>query len=470
MMNESRQRTLYVVSDLLASALAVFLFNLYRHEVLASGMSLARYLSLRMIMAGQVLFPFVLLLIYYLSGYYNSVFQKSRLQDLLTTFGSCVAGTLLIVFSALIDDLTMNRSQDYALFAVLFVLLFSCVWIPRLIITDITARRLRRGELSRGVVIVGYGADPDRFARQLRQLRPSMGMRATALVSLDDVAGIKVGGLTVERVERLADICADPTIDRAILLPHPSGEWMPNMRALRSLMKMRMTVLMPRDPILWPMSRPRHLDVGAEPLVNMTRAYIAPSTENMKRMADICLSALAIVVLALPVATIAWCIYASTGASPLYRQRRLGRGGRPFNILKLRTMRVDAEPDGTPRLASDGDPRITPIGAFLRKYRLDELPQFVNVFVGDMSIVGPRPEREYFVDAIMAHDPSYVILHQVRPGITSWGMVKYGYASDVSQMLERMRYDLLYVENMSFLLDAKIIFYTFHTVITGKGL
>lgn len=106
----------------------------------------------------------------------------------------------------------------------------------------------------------------------------------------------------------------------------------------------------------------------------------------------------------------------------------------------------------------------------LRKYRLDELPQFLNVARGDMSIVGPRPEREYFIDQIVQRAPFYTLLHQVRPGITSWGMVKYGYATSVDQMVERLRYDLLYIENISFAVDMKIILHTAVTVISGKGL
>jgi lipopolysaccharide/colanic/teichoic acid biosynthesis glycosyltransferase len=110
------------------------------------------------------------------------------------------------------------------------------------------------------------------------------------------------------------------------------------------------------------------------------------------------------------------------------------------------------------------------VGRFLRKYRLDELPNFWNVLRGDMSLVGPRPEREYYIKQIMAKAPYYTLIHQVRPGITSWGMVKYGYASDVDGMVERLRYDLLYIENVSLLVDLKILFYTVQTVFTGKGI
>ena len=132
-------------------------------------------------------------------------------------------------------------------------------------------------------------------------------------------------------------------------------------------------------------------------------------------------------------------------------------------------MRIDAEANG-PALACDDDPRVTRLGRTLRKYRLDELPQFWNVLLGEMSLVGPRPERDYYVRRLVEARPAYSLVHQVRPGITSWGMVKYGYASTVDQMLERLDYDLLYLENISLAVDLKILFYTVNTVVTGRGL
>ena len=131
-------------------------------------------------------------------------------------------------------------------------------------------------------------------------------------------------------------------------------------------------------------------------------------------------------------------------------------------------MQVHSEPDG-PRLSSEHDERITPIGRFIRKYRLDELPNLWNVFKGDMSIVGPRPERQYYIDQILRKAPHYTLIHQVRPGLTSWGMVRYGYASNVDAMVERLKYDMLYLHNMSLSLDLRILYHTVFTVMRGEG-
>ena len=151
-----------------------------------------------------------------------------------------------------------------------------------------------------------------------------------------------------------------------------------------------------------------------------------------------------------------------------FKQERIGLNGVPFNIIKYRTMFVDSEKNG-PQLSSSNDSRITRVGKVLRKTRLDEFPQFLNVLKGDMSIVGPRPERQFYIDKISEKDPQYLYLHKVRPGITSWGQVKYGYAENVNEMVQRMKYDLLYIRNMSLALDFKIMFYTFVIIIKAKG-
>ena len=205
------------------------------------------------------------------------------------------------------------------------------------------------------------------------------------------------------------------------------------------------------------------------PLVDVTASNLSEGEANIKWVLDKLVSILFLLLFSPVFAYLAWQVKRSSKGPIFYRQERIGYRGKPYYIYKFRTMTVHAE-DCAPLLASDNDKRITPFGKIMRKYRLDELPQFWNVLKGDMALVGPRPERKFFIDQIVTRAPYYYLLHNVKPGITSLGMVKYGYADNVDKMLERLDYDMLYYENMSLTLDITILFYTVITIVTGKGI
>lgn len=189
---------------------------------------------------------------------------------------------------------------------------------------------------------------------------------------------------------------------------------------------------------------------------------------GFKRLADIVFSMLALLLLWPLLILIALVIWLDTGGPILFLQERIGQGGHPFRIIKFRTMTVDAESQG-PQLSFPEDKRQTRVGSFLRRYRLDELPQFINILKGEMSLVGPRPERRYFIEQISQSTPDFPTLLQMRPGLTSWGQVRFGYASTIEQIAERMQYDLYYVRNFSIQFDLKIILHTIRIVFSGKG-
>lgn len=213
----------------------------------------------------------------------------------------------------------------------------------------------------------------------------------------------------------------------------------------------------------------RMSSIFGAPLVSALVVRLSEFEKNVKRLFDIVFSCLVIVAIS-PLGIFLSIMVVLTSDGPVfYKQERVGLHGKRFNILKFRTMVSDAEASG-PQLASKDDLRITGIGRFLRKFRIDELPQFINVLKGDMSIVGPRPERPFYEKQIAQKVPYYGIVHKVKPGITSWGMVKYGYATDVDKMVERLQYDIIYLENISLLVDLKILIYTVKTVVSGRGM
>ena len=216
--------------------------------------------------------------------------------------------------------------------------------------------------------------------------------------------------------------------------------------------------------------RSRIHDFAGDPLVDVSSSHANESEKNIKRLIDVVFSLLALIMLSPIYLLVAIMIKMDSKGPVLFFQERLGLHNKPFRIVKFRTMVDGAEQDGKPQLSSDNDPRITKLGRIMRKYRIDELPQFWNVLKGDMSMVGPRPEREYYAKKILEREPSYSLIHKVRPGITSLGQVKFGYAKNVDEMIERLRYDLLYLDNMSIVNDFKIIAYTLKIVIKGRGL
>ena len=209
-------------------------------------------------------------------------------------------------------------------------------------------------------------------------------------------------------------------------------------------------------------------EVGDQPLVRITEHKMGDMELCIKRAFDVVVSFIMLVLL-IPVYILIALLVKCTSKGPvIFKQERIGLHGLPFNILKFRTMCESAE-GSTPQLSMDNDPRITPVGRWLRKYRLDELPQFWNVLIGEMSIVGPRPERRYFIQQIEQQAPYYCVIYKIRPGLTSWGPIKVGYTDTIEKMIVRLNFDVVYIENMSLLLDVRIMFHTIGVLLNGKG-
>lgn len=409
------------------------------------------------IVLGLIVFPLMMLAFYAISGYYNDVRAKSRLDDIRNSWVVGFVGMLFVYFLILINDYQPRRVHNYELLGILWACLSGPVMLFRMVVTAVQRRRLRAGNGIYTAVIIGEGS---RAAQLKRRVATSSGGIAQFNI-IDVIPPTLDSADLVVRIEGLAP-------DAILLAPHPDGI-QATTELINMLFPLGHSVFITPDLYQLITSRARVTDVVGEPLINISEPRISPFTTNLKRIADILVATTAMLVLMPVYVIVAIAVKLDSKGPVLYKQERIGFHKRPFKIVKFRTMRPNAEPDG-PALSVENDPRVTRVGHILRRYRLDEIPQFWNVIRGDMSLVGPRPERRHFIDQIVERVPHYSLIHQVRPGITSWGAVKYGYASSVDEMVDRLYYDLLYIENVSFSIDLKIIFHTVSTVIMGRGL
>ena len=269
-------------------------------------------------------------------------------------------------------------------------------------------------------------------------------------------------------ISNLDNIIKEENIKKVIVSPE-GNDRAKTFNLINSLYKYDLPIMLEAKEYEILTSRIRLSDIYGAPFVDVSVLSLSDMQENIKRFIDIIFSSIAITILSPLMAYVALRIKFGSKGPVIYKQKRVGFKRKEFTMYKFRSMIENAEEE-TPMLSSRNDQRITKFGKWLRKYRIDELPQFWNVIKGDMSLVGPRPERKYFVDKIIERAPYYSLLHRVRPGITSWGMVNYGYARNIDEMIERLKFDILYLENMSLLIDFKILFYTVKIVFTGRGM
>lgn len=460
-----------MIGDLLSTNIAWLLFNLFRYRWVDNASffnSLTSFLTSENVIVGQIIIPLLMLGLYYLSGYYNNVFLKSRLQEFVTTSTTAFIGMVVIFFTALFNDVNAERALTYELMFVLYLMLFVVVYIVRYSITRVATHKIHRREWVFNTLIIGTSNTAEQMEKRLREMKKSMGFNIIGYVETTEGAFHRPLNLPVYSLNEIADVCERENVKNIIVIQHRHGI-KATMSLVSNLLSLNLPIYISPDLYQLLTSKVRVSNIVGEPLVDISKTEMSQCMLNMKRVSDIVISSFTLLIISPLLLAVAIAVKCSSKGPIFYKQSRIGYHKRPFNIYKFRSMYIDAEISG-PALSTLNDPRITSVGRFLRKYRLDELPNFWNVLRGDMSLVGPRPEREYYIKQIMAKAPYYTLIHQVRPGITSWGMVKYGYASDVDGMVERLRYDLLYIENVSLLVDLKILFYTVQTVFTGKGI
>lgn len=474
MVSENRQRIVYIVSDLLTTSLAWLIFNIIRFtdvvEPFQTYPSLSSFLLFKPVLLGQIFFPMLMMGLYYLSGYYNVVYFRSRVEELTATFSTAAIGTIIIYFTAIVDDPIPDRASNYELLIMLFTLLFSLVYVSRLWITQRINKKFREGKITFNTLIIGTSNK----AVKLKNKLTSSGFRAGIYniigyvdINADKAQQTEPLDLPVYELSEIKHVCQNNQIKYLIVAP-AKWELKSVVSTLNKLFPLDLPILISPTLLQLITAKPKIGDIKGVPLIDISHANMSESTKNLKRAGDVFASLIALILLSPVFAIIAVLIKCDSPGPIFYAQERIGLRKKPFKIIKFRSMRTDAESAG-PALSSANDQRVTHIGHYLRKYRLDELPQFWNVLKGEMSIIGPRPEREYYINQIVKQAPYYTLVHQVRPGITSLGMVKHGYAQNIDEMVERLQYDLIYIENVSFTIDMKILFYTVNTVLNGRG-
>ena len=471
-----RLRTFYyILSDLFSAGLAWTIFNIYRKTqidsyALKAGESAGPIFDNQFFISVSLL-PLIWVLVYYLSGSYNNVLRKSRINEFVQVLATSIIGVTVLFFVLLLDDAVVSYRLYYKLYFFLFASHFLLTATLRLILSTNTNRKIHKREFGFNTIIIGSNERALKMFKEIKALKYGIGNNFIGFIHIEGKNGYS-DQLTKElphlgEYHEFKSIIEKYEIEEVIIaLESWEHEYIKNIVNDLGDMGVIIKIIPEIYDIL--SGHVKMTSILGTPLIEIKDQIIPEWQISVKRFIDVTVSIAVIIFFSWLYLLLGIIVRLGSRGPMFFKQERIGIHGRPFYIFKFRTMLVDAEKEG-PSLSSANDPRVTKFGRFLRKVRLDEMPQFFNVIMGDMSLVGPRPERKFYIEKIVQKAPHYKHLHKIRPGITSWGQVKYGYAENVEEMIDRLKFDILYVENMSLLLEFKILVHTILIVLQGRG-
>lgn len=454
----------YILADILICLVTWLSFYYLRTQFYTYPFSMPPgfYLGLGLYTAGW-------LFLHFLTGTYKPLYEKSRLGEMIRTSLVILSGCLVLLFVFILKNPQEHNRNYYLEFASLLIPLWTLTITTRMLFLGIAKKQLRQKKVFFNAVLIGSGKRAEQFYHDFMHAREHSGFRIIAFFNINGSQPSTLNNIlqSFNGLDALPDFISSEQVEEVIIAIDKNERGLIT-NVLQQLSDREVNIKIMPDTVDIITGALHTNNVLGIPLIDIHSGMLPDWQQNIKRVIDIVVSLTGLIILSPLLLYTMIRVALSSKGTVIFKQERIGFKGRPFTMYKFRSMMMDAEKEG-PRLSHEEDKRITGWGKTMRKWRLDELPQLWNILVGEMSLVGPRPERKYYIDQIVIQHPEYKYLFKVKPGLTSWGMVKFGYASSVEEMVQRMPFDLLYVENVSLALDFKIMFYSIQIILAGKG-